>query len=222
MVKPGRSCRLTVELSNEGDFDVEDCKVILSGLSAEWKVDDKSFSEFVEKEIDIGKGDTEKVKWNLKAPDRELSYPFTITISYPYKTVFDALIKVVSESYAEERNEKGGVVSAKVTKGPLSIEIRSDNDFVSEENIPVEVTVTNVGGGIIEGNKVSIDLSNSEGIKCETNLIEFEDATTTEATIDCELITKKKVTTYENLPVSLTLTYYYQIEEEGNIEVTSE
>jgi len=221
-IKPEKTFKLTAEIANDGDFDAKNCIVNLSGFSSEWKIkedDQESTFTISTKKINISKGDSEKVRWYLKAPTTELTYPFTVSVTYPYKTTFNALIKVVSESYAEEREEKGGIVSAKTSKGPLSVEISSDNDFILEGKIPVELTISNAGGGFIQNNKVT--LGGLKNIECEKNVTDFEDITTREVTIDCDL-TPGNVSTYKNLPVSINLTYTYQIEAEGMVEVTSE
>ena len=222
-IKPEKTFKLTAEIANDGDFDAKNCIVSLSGFSSEWKIkeDDQELTFTIStKKINISKGDSEKVKWYLKAPTTELTYPFTVSVKYPYNTTFNALIKVVSESYAEEREEKGGIVSAKTSKGPLSVEISSDNDFILDDTkIPVELTISNVGGGFIQNNKVTID--GLKNIECEKNVIDFEDITTSEVTIDCDLA-PGSMSTYKNLPVSINLTYTYQIEAEGMVEVTSE
>ena len=218
IIKPKETFNLKVEITNRGEFDVKDCEVSLLGFSSDWTLNGKSFTG-ASKHIDIiKKDDTETIRWKLKAPTYELSYPFIVKVVYPYETEYKGLFKVVSESYAEEKEDEGAIIDEKTSVGPLSVSIKPEDNFILDDTeIPIEVTITNIGGGDIDG---LIQLTGTPSIYCYTGFVEI-DPTTNSAKVDCELI-PGKVSEFKNLFASLNLTYTYQIEAEGMVEVSSE
>ena len=218
-VESQKTLTLKVNVSNDGDYDANDIFVKLYGLSGDWKVNEEPFPGTVIQTIEeLKKGKSKLIRWKLRAPSElvEFTYPFTVQIEYPYLTTYKALIKVVSETYAEEEKEKGEIVEEAVTAGPLGVQMIAPTEgFISTDTIiPVEIRVKNIGGGILSYAKIE----ESRNIICPGINFREDLEFKKEVTVECDLKVGS-VEKYINLPVNLTLSYTYFLESEGEIKV---
>ena len=101
----------------------------------------------------LEEGEEAVVEWELSPPPRkevDQTYEAGIRLNYQYTTVFDSLIRIVSSSYFRQTNNKGGVVTAKFSKGPLAVDIKTTSFIFPEATqsvVPLQVEINNVGNG---------------------------------------------------------------------------
>ena len=99
-------------------------------------------------------------EWRLKVPKKvfaETKYDFAVRIDYDYGTTYTGIIRLVDEDYLqslsdEERNKlygSGGIISSKLTNGPISIIPFEGRHFIVDELTArtIQFKVENVGTG---------------------------------------------------------------------------
>jgi hypothetical protein len=162
---------LNIELQNIGEIKATD---ITAKLFGGWLSDSSNKNipllSAAEPEVQI-EGESRILKWVLTSPnvETEINYDIGTRVTYDYSTIYTGMLRLVKDVYLEtlteeERTtllEKNGVVSSKVTGGPLSVNpVKGRNFIISSgdtDSRPIVFKLTNIGSGYPSDYEVKID-----------------------------------------------------------------
>jgi hypothetical protein len=95
--------------------------------------------------------------WTLEAPKKDVTmdYDFSVRVYYWYEVYSESVLRVITMDYymglsPEERERKEwGIITSKVTAGPLKVTVEAPKPIVTKEvkKIPVWFKIENIGGG---------------------------------------------------------------------------
>lgn len=169
----GDPVKLQVKVQNQGEARARDVKTELTGIDlTEWQTLGTSFmNENIGDLLPFDPaantaGETKINSFSLRAPvlAKGIRFVYTpiIKVSYDYATTAQKSITIVDQDELRRIQQQGGTLptgSTTFTKGPLSVEIETENyvktggsGFSSEtfDIFPVHITITNlrVGNGV--------------------------------------------------------------------------
>jgi hypothetical protein len=170
-IQSGEYIRLQVRAENRGEIKAYDVKAELTGIDvAEWGgtfgtgwTTSESWDMLPYDKETNTPGTTRTKQWRLTAPDQDkgvnTQYTPIIKLSYDYKTSAQKKIMIVDEAELRRILQRGGSLpgqSSTYSAGPLSVEITTGNyektaatQFGYENLFPVQIKITNTGGGTV-------------------------------------------------------------------------
>lgn len=217
---------IEAKIKNRGNFDARNVDLEILGLTDEWKIDGETLTPGSPKRIIsfptlLGdpkfNGEEQTAIWTLTAPIKTspITYPFTIKLTYDYSSKYEALVRVVSPTF----REKGRLIDQKVTPGPISASIKSDEWRATAGFVNVELTISNVGGGeVLNG---VILLSNLKNLICPQEVLRFSSK---DSQFEKEVKTTCRINVgsfndFSDVEISFNLDYRYSIKQDKSIRV---
>ncbi|NOR85643.1 hypothetical protein GQ473_06000 [archaeon] len=245
-IKDTQKSLLTISVKNNGDVDTTPMLNIY-GLGDEWQFTTPSFNELKASNKDIGYTAEEIKETIFLAYQGGLSKGKLFTfnpyarICYAYNTQASAKVDVYSEEeyYRENPVQKG--ISVKQTKAPITISIDSKQPLISGENLLLDVTLSNVGGGTVTtaecgdltDNDIdfktlntinNLDISLSDGTPCKSidaNKIYLRKGDTAQLTISCDgAFTTSNPKDTKDLRLNINYNYYIDAKTSITVEGT--
>lgn len=228
-VDPGTQVVLTLLVQNNGGATATGISAQLNGLTSDWGISPGTNIGIqdlsgVDTSHGVTQGEADSEQWTLTPPalSTQISYPFSIKLTYNYDTSDNAVIRAVSYSYYKTHtNFQSGKLSESSTGGPISISLQSINAvFTGENSIPIYFDFNNAGSGIVQGNSLNVNVQGN-GISCSKNTVTLiPDSTGVGRTgfLKCTLATSGQGD-YPQFVISIDASYTYQIEQFSSITV---
>jgi len=237
--EPDTPVIFTLLVKNVGGKEAKKVQTELFGLTGDWKADSgsKGRNELVDitnllpsdPERGITEGQEDLKTWTLISPAKnvKLSYDANVRVYYSYETVSDSLVRAVTYDYFRQTQEKGGIQSSKTTGGPLTINVKVPSTIISNRQVPVQFEIQNVGSGraynaydssdkpktdTLDVVKIKVDGADCGG----TSIVRLVGGKT--GRIYCKINTGD-VTNYQDVDISVTLTYRYYVESTTSVSV---
>ena len=198
----------------------------------------------------LNEGQETVAEWELLPPAKkevEQTHEVGARLNYHYTSVFDSIMRVVSSRYFQQTSNKGGLVSSKVSGGPLIVNIKAPNFILAgttaQKSVPIQIEIQNVGSGRVflwhDSDKsegyiirepgiddwdivdVKVKLDN-EDVNSQCKLADDKHARLINGKsglISCKLIIKDSVNSFIDKAITVELTYNYVIDSTTAIRV---
>jgi len=241
---------LNLELQNIGEVKANGIRAILFG--PDWIPVSTTTTTLhlspSEPEVQI-EGESRIVKWELTAPKdlgTQTTYDIGTRVIYKYTTVYTGTLRIVKDVYLEtlteqDRNtllEKDGVVSSKVTGGPLSVNPVKGRNFIISSGggtRPIVFKLTNSGSGYpsstlnIDSDKYKVTISSETGFavgSCESYSEKIMKLSKGESRlfacdfdISDHIVKHGPIINKEDIVFSITFDYYYYVDDITSVTV---
>ncbi|MCD6371885.1 MAG: hypothetical protein J7L39_04175 [Candidatus Aenigmarchaeota archaeon] len=238
VIESMKNARVIVNLlvQNTGEVEASGVRATLLGLpDDEWKVENREQQVGdgtlypANPSVGLPEGEQGYVTWTLTVPSgkfTQTTYPFSVKVSYKYKTIAEGIIRAVKLDYYRRTKDKGSVKSFSYTAGPLKVSVKVPNAIFSEgvRDIPLMFEIYNIGGGrtyssIEDGATIDqIEVkSSSETLDCPVSKVTL--ASGQRALVSCTLKIKDTTQDYKDISFRVDLNYWYVIEEPSSITV---
>lgn len=189
-------------------------------------------------------GDKDYYRWRLQAPSgigAPTNYDFRVRVEYNYETIYSGTIRIVNDDYlqtlSDEDKQKlfntGGIISSKLSNGPLSVTPYTSRHFIVNPGDPVvdrtiKFKIENVGKGytyvdnMTSGNyHISISEIISDGLISDCNdgnpTIKLSNGKS--HTIECTFKPPTDVANKIDKPFQIKFEYSYYVDGSASITV---
>jgi len=225
-IDPGTQVQLALTIKNAGGAKATGIRADLNGLTQDWSISpgtsigipdlsgaDPSHSF---------PGDSDAENWIISPPglSTQISYPFSVRLTYNYETSDNVIVRVASFDYTKTNKITTGVISQTSTGAPITINVRAPNAIFSGSTVPVFIDFTNSGSGVVQGNSLNVDVSGS-GISCPKStvtLIQDNNGVGKNGYLRCTISTSG-VSGWGQFTVQAHTSYTYTIEQFNSITV---
>jgi hypothetical protein len=234
-VYSGESVKVQAKIKNMGSFDA-DGDVSLS--IGEWECNalgPTKFESMIAPSEEMGtEGEEIVVNWQCKAPQidagMQIPYEARAEVNYKYKSVTSKSVTLLPTSDLIALRDSGQPLPSELisrSHSPVEVEInvkgpirvRSDTKSIE---FPVNIVITNSGGGIVKDSKVDLDTEAISGLNVlSQDGCDYDDLHLFRGqsqTITCEM-SAKNVETIVQARIVATLEYEYTEFETVGIEV---
>ncbi len=197
----------------------------------------KSFDSMIAPNAERGtEGEERTFTWRCTAPDIEkglhIPYEPRAAVTYDYKTITSQSVTLLPTQELLSIRDSGNSLPSELvstTDSPVAISIQVKGPIRLREDtnsieFPVNIKIENVGGGIVEGSKVNLDVEGADGINSLATTECYEGSTDlylwrgSSQTITCEM-SANNVQQLTQARIVATATYQYTILGSTHIEV---
>jgi hypothetical protein len=226
-VDPGTQVELSLLLQNNGGAKATGISAQLNGLTQDWGISPGTSIGIqdlagIDTSHGVSKGEADQEFWTLTGPglSTQISYPFSVKVTYGYHTYDNAVLRAVSFDYYKTHKITSGKLSESPSSGPVSISLSAPNAIFSGNSIAFYLNFNNVGSGVVQGNTVNVNVQGS-GVSCSKSsvtLIPDSSGVGRSGMLRCTASTSGGGD-YPQFVISVDASYTYQMEQTGSITV---
>lgn len=227
-VDPGTQVVLTLLVQNNGGAKATGISAQLNGLTSDWGISPGTNIGIpdlggVDTSHGINQGEADSEQWTLTPPglSTQITYPFSVKLTYNYDTFDNVVVRAVSYSYYKTHtNFQSGKLSESSTGSPVSVSLRAPNAVFTGNSIPLYFDFNNAGSGVVQGNTLNVNIQGN-GISCSRNtvtLIPDSSGVGRTGFLKCTAATSGQGD-YPQFVISVDASYTYSIEQFSSITV---
>lgn len=227
-VDPGTQVALTFLTQNNGGAKATGINAQLNGLTSDWGISPGTTIGIpdlngVDTSHGTNQGDADSEQWTLSPPglSTQITYPFSIKLTYNYDTSDNVVVRAVSYSYYKTHtNIQSGKLSESSTGGPVTITLRPINAVFTGNSVAIYFDFNNAGSGVVKDNVLNVNVQGN-GISCPTSTVKLiPDSSGVGRTgfLRCTASTSGGGD-YPQFVISVDASYTYQVEQFSSITV---
>lgn len=236
-VYSGESVNFAMKVKNTGTFDVPaDGKVKL--YVGDWQCQPSDAADLGILQAPVEErgtqGEERVFRWKCTAPqiDEGMTVPYEARgeVWYNYKSVTSKSVTLLPTADLIALRDAGqplpsSLVSSSSSPVSVSVQVEGPIRMMSETNgieFPVNINIENVGGGVVEESKVSLDVEGLSGLQVladqDCDYADFHLWRGTSQKITC-MVKASNVNAITDARIVATLTYGYTVSKTTDIEV---
>jgi hypothetical protein len=226
-VDPGTQVQLSVLLQNNGGSKATGITTQLNGLTQDWGISPGTSISIqdlagIDTSHGVTKGEADEEFWTLTGPglSTQISYPFSLKVTYNYHTLDNVVLRAVSSEYSKTHKITTGKLSESSTSGPVTISLSTTSTIFSGNSIAFYLNFNNAGSGVVKDNTLNVNVQGN-GVSCSKSTLKLIPDSTgvgRNGMLRCTASTAGGGD-YPQFVISVDASYTYQIEQTGSITV---